>query len=353
MISLLCVLQAVRRWTGAVVVCGMAVLASSSSLAAQGFELVGARPRGMGGAFVAVADDASATWWNPAGLPSTLIFDGVADIGGLTAVPAGSIEEASAAGRDRAVLVAAAFPVAALSFTRVHQWRLEPAPTAEPSGSRQEGGRIPAARSLLTQHFGVSLAQSLGDAVVVGVTARLVRGGVSSAEAAGGAIDEVFDRASDGSRTGTTRGDVDAGVLVRLARLRLGLSARNLTAPTFAGADGVTWRLGRRVRAGLAVVADADRAGRQRWVVAADADLTRDDQVAGDWRGIGAGLERWMAGRRVAVRGGFEASTAGDARPSATGGISVAVPGGLFLDVAGVAGAQRRRGWGLSAHVMF
>ena len=44
--------------------------------------LVGARARGMGGAFVAVADDASATWWNPAGLPATLIFDGVADVGG-------------------------------------------------------------------------------------------------------------------------------------------------------------------------------------------------------------------------------------------------------------------------------
>jgi hypothetical protein len=89
------------------------------------------------------------------------------------------------------------------------------------------------------------------------------------------------------------------------------------------------------------------------WVVAADADLTRDDQVAGTWRGVGAGAERWIAGRRVAVRGGVEASTIGAARTAATGGVSVAVPGGLFLDVAGVAGAQRRRGWGLSAHVMF
>ena len=34
----------------------------------QGFEAVGIRALGMGGAFVAVADDASATYWNPAGL---------------------------------------------------------------------------------------------------------------------------------------------------------------------------------------------------------------------------------------------------------------------------------------------
>ena len=353
MISLLRVFHVVQRTLGAFALCGVVAIASPSSVAAQGFELVGARSRGMGGAFVAVADDASATWWNPAGLPSTLIFDGVADLAALNSIPDRPIEDASTAGQDRALLVAAAFPVAALSYTRVHQWRLEPVPTAGPSGSRQEGGRVPAAQSLLTQHFGVSLAQSLGDAVVVGVTARLVRGGVSSAVSVGGSIDEAFDRAADATRATATTGDVDAGVLVRLARVRLGLSARNLAAPTFTGVDGVSWTLDRRVRAGVAMVADADRAGRQLWVVAADADLTRDDQVAGTWRGVGAGVERWMAGRRVAVRGGVEASTAGAARPAATGGVSVAVPGGFFLDVAGVAGAQRRRGWGLSAHVMF
>ena len=43
--------------------------------AAQGFEPVGTRAQGMGGAFVAVADDATATYWNPAGLASIPIFD--------------------------------------------------------------------------------------------------------------------------------------------------------------------------------------------------------------------------------------------------------------------------------------
>lgn len=353
MISPVGLFKALLRLQAAVALCGAVALVSPSPLEAQGFEVVGTRARGMGGAFVAVADDATATWWNPAGLPSTLIFDGVADLGALNAVPDRPIEDASTAGQDRAWQVAAAFPVAALSFTRVHQWRLEPVPTAGPSGSRQEGGRVATARSLLTQHFGASLAQSLGDAVVVGMTARLVRAGVSVSGAASGPIDDAFDRAADAPRVTTTRGDVDAGVLIRLARVRLGLSARNLTAPRFTGADGVSWTMDRRVRAGLAVVADADRAGRQAWVVAADADLTRDDEVAGSWRGIGAGVERWMAGRRVAVRGGVEASTAGRARASATGGVSVAVPGGFFLEVSGVAGAQRRRGWGLSAHVMF
>ena len=353
MISLSRIFLAVPASAFGLALVGTLALTAPAVVQSQGFELVGTRPAGMGNAFVAVADDASATWWNPAGLPATLVFDGVADLGAFTFVPDRPIEEASSAGQDRALLVAAAFPVAAISYTRVHQWRLEPVPTARVPGSRQEGGRAPVGRSLLTQYFGVSFAQSIGDAVVVGLTARLVRGGVSSAGAASGTIDEVFDRAADAKRATATRGDVDAGVLVRLSRLRLGLSARNLAAPTFTGADGITWTLGRRVRAGVAMVADASRAGRQPWVVAADADLTRDDQVAGSWRGIGAGVERWMAGRRLALRGGVEASTAGAARPAATGGVSVAVPGGFFVDVAGVAGAEQRRGWGLSAHVMF
>ena len=43
------------------------------------YELVGTRAQGMGGAFVAVADDATATWWNPAGLATgatiSFVFD--------------------------------------------------------------------------------------------------------------------------------------------------------------------------------------------------------------------------------------------------------------------------------------
>src|ERR1041384_681860 len=44
---------------------------------AQMYEAVGIRAQGMGGAFVAIADDASATWWNPAGLASGTLFSGI------------------------------------------------------------------------------------------------------------------------------------------------------------------------------------------------------------------------------------------------------------------------------------
>ena len=42
---------------------------------AQSIETVGERAMGMGGAFVAVADDSSATWWNPGALAAGPFLD--------------------------------------------------------------------------------------------------------------------------------------------------------------------------------------------------------------------------------------------------------------------------------------
>ena len=54
-------------------------MATAAPAAAQTFEIVGTRAAGMGGAFVAVADDASATYWNPGGLALGRMFSAVVD----------------------------------------------------------------------------------------------------------------------------------------------------------------------------------------------------------------------------------------------------------------------------------
>jgi hypothetical protein len=60
----------------------VAVICAIPSLAsAQLFETIGIRAQGMAGAFVAVADDASATWWNPAGIASGAFFSGIVERG--------------------------------------------------------------------------------------------------------------------------------------------------------------------------------------------------------------------------------------------------------------------------------
>src|SRR5690242_5273284 len=54
------------------------VLAWPAVAGAQTIETVGERAMGMGGAFVAVADDSTATWWNPAALAAGPFLDAAA-----------------------------------------------------------------------------------------------------------------------------------------------------------------------------------------------------------------------------------------------------------------------------------
>src|SRR5258705_3041766 len=64
----------------------------ASVCSAQIVESVGNRALGMGGAFVAVATDSSATWWNPAGLAigpfaDVAVAPGRVRLGGNMAAP--------------------------------------------------------------------------------------------------------------------------------------------------------------------------------------------------------------------------------------------------------------------------
>ena len=307
---------------------GLAPMAS-----AQSFNLVGTRARGMGGAFVAVADDASATWWNPAGLPNSLIVDGVVDFqsDGFTDPQPTPVSGKSAGARNGSFGLAFAFPALGVSYYRLRQSGLEPT-TAEAAPDRQDPGTAPLARSLLSQQFGVSLVHSIGDALVVGGTVRFVRGSVATVPASATDPDAALDAVGDASGPESSHGDVDLGALLRLSRVRVGVAARNLAAPEYRADDGLVWRVDRAVRVGVAVVGDADRAGRQVWTVACDADLTRE---------------------RTPI-GGLHVSTVDDARPAVAGGASVMLSGGLWVEGQAIGGADRAsRGWGLSAHVMF
>jgi hypothetical protein len=325
-----------------------------SPAGAQSFDLVGTRAKGMAGAFVAVADDATATWWNPAGVSSTLIFDGVADFrqDQLIDRQQTPIVGLTPGLRNGAVGAAVATPALGFSYFRVRQTGVEPAKD-EDGRDRQDRGTASLARSLLTQQFGVTLAQSVGDFVVVGATVRVVRGSVGTAPASSAAPGPGMDAAAEADGQARTTGDVDVGILARTGRVRLGFAARNLAAPTFHGADGRPWRVSRLARVGVAIVADADRAGRQVWTLAVDADLAEDVTPFGRRRQFAAGAERWLT-HRIGIRGGLGASTSDGARPTASVGGSVAVSSGVFVEGQATAGSDRAaKGWGVSVHAQF
>jgi hypothetical protein len=305
------------------------LLLPTSAVAQGPFETAGTRALGMGGAFVAVADDATATFWNPAGLSTLRFFDGSLE---RTTIEADVPE----AGADRRwstddTRLSLALPVVAFTYAR-QRIELPSLPTAGLAPGRQDQQIEAVARTFRVQHFGLTLVQSLGDAVVVGSTVRLVRAGVGDAE---------------------NRFDADIGALASFGRLRLGLAVRNLTAPEFEAELPESWRIRRQARVGASIGGEPAR-GQRPWAAALDVDLTRTTLAGSERRSLAAGAERWLSNRRFAVRGGARVQTVGDLRPAASGGASVAIRSGVLIETQATGGSDAAdRGWSVSARLTF
>ncbi len=339
---------------------GLAILAACATTArAQNFEAVGNRALGMGGAFVAVADDSTAVYWNPAGLANSAVVD-VSLQRTSAASPRGADGTAVTTGgsRQSAMLFAFAIPSLGVSYFRSRLDRA-PSPTAGPTDSRQNDR--PAVSSLAVDEAGVTLLQSLLANVVVGTTLKLARGSsavVSSAPDV--SLSAAWDSASRAPATGVTRFDLDVGVLAFAGPIRFGLAGRNLREPDFGPGDATgSGRLERQVRAGLAFtpgfVVNRTAASQPSLTIAFDADLTRSVRTAaGVERHVAAGVEGWVMNRRLGLRGGVRANTIGDRRPVASAGASVAVRSGLFVETQLARGrADAGSQWSVGGRVTF
>jgi hypothetical protein len=318
---------------------------------AQGLETLGNRAAALS-AFVAVADDASAVAWNPAGLVYGPIFNILLDFGRSTSAPDEAPPQAGgAAGQLGGTLVSLGVPPLGLSYYRLRATAVVPvSPAVVGSPGREE--RQVAVRSLVTTNLGATVLQSVGDYVTLGATVRLVRGHVASDGGTIGAWDEGFDRAERLEKRGETTGDVDAGVMVAAGRWRAGAVVRNLTTPAFEveSGDGEAV-VARHARAGVAW--GNAWPGLSRTIVAVDADLTRVHHPAGERRDLAAGVERWFREQQIGVRGGVRASTVGAARPVVSGGVSYAVRSGTYVEAYVAGGSAGDRGWGVAARLTY
>jgi hypothetical protein len=296
-----------------------ALMACASLARAQSYEGVGIRAQGMAGAFVAVADDATASWWNPAGLATSASF---ADV----------IVEAGEGGNRG---VALGFPSLGLSYYRLNISQIQPSGSTGPGGSSRQdlgavGTGLPVASMALDQ-VGVTMGQSIGGHLVVASTLKLVHA------------------------RSETRGGLDVGTMAAFGPVRLGLTVRDVTSGTFGSGDGA-FELARRARAGVAVIAPA-RGRIDGLTVAFDADLTKAPIDGRDERHVAGGAEAWMLGRRLGVRGGIGAAFADD--PAGGGsfgafGVSVSPLRRVYVDGAVTRGpvAERNR-WGFDLRVTF
>jgi hypothetical protein len=333
----------------------VSVVLFTARAGAQTYDSVGIRAQGMGGAFVAVSDDADAAWWNPAGLAGGAYFNALIEYGKVQE-PAQATDPTGAAlpaWRDSARGFTVAFPALALSYYRLQVSEIRPLGPATDAGTvdRQDRGGAPVSLStLVLQQFGATVGESIGSHFVIGSTVRIVRGRFAVATSA--AADASLDRAAGLEGAAATRGDVDVGAMATFGGLRLGAAVKHLTQPSFTSGDDRV-DLNRQARVGIsATTPGAGALG--PLTIAVDADVTRTPTAAGDVRHVGAGAEAWLLARRIGLRGGVTANTADAARPSGSAGASVAVRSGLYVDGQLTRGSDRTvKGWGFALRVTF
>lgn len=259
---------------------------------AQTFGGIGTRAEGMGGAFVAVADDASAVYWNPAGIATGATFD--------FQIAKGE----GAAGS--ATFVGATMPVLGLSFYRTHTVQVSPDRKTDGSGKVE-------IRTLDTSNVGITFVQTIVSGLVIGTTARVVKGGVEGFESG-------------------TKTDFDAGAVMSAGSIRVGIAGRNLRRPEFEGPSGPV-PITRQVRVGAAWVPRSLAAGLYGpFSLAFDADLTRTPGVFGDLRMAAVGGEYWLARGLVGGRAGLRWSTLDRENRAVSGGLTVRLPRSVFAE---------------------
>ena len=334
-------------------------VAAARPAAAQIYESVGTRAQGLGGAFVAVADDATASWWNPAGLATGAYFNVVLERGRTTEPAEPDETGGSPARRVSSGGFSAAFPALGLSYYRLRASEIGvPASTAAPGDGRQDQRagatagliRFGQFRAIRYSQYGATVGQSIGDHFVVGSTVKVIRAGAESRITVG--EDHLFDAADDLDVAVKTRTGLDLGAMASFNRLRVGLSVRNVHELNV-GTDDDPFILARQARAGVAVLG-GKHGVLEAVTVAADADLTTAAGLFGDTRHVATGAEAWLFARRLGVRGGGSVNSIGERRPSGSVGVSVAPLSGFFVEAAWTEGRDASlRGWTTSLRVTF
>ena len=326
----------------------------AAHVGAQPADVVGIRAQGMAGAFTAVADDATASWWNPAGMAGGAYFNALFDSGTHREppedrTPAGDPQRAM---RDSATTFAVAYPALGLSYYRLRISGMQPQiSTGTGAGVRQEGGATEVRlRTMVLNQFSASAGQSLGSHLVIGSTFKVVNGGaVSWIQPAATAS---LESAADVDPSGDTKVGLDIGAMAVFGRARVGIMVRNVNELEF-GDSSEPFTLTRQARIGLAL-STGSRGAIGTMTFAVDGDLTRIPTVLGDERRLAFGGELWTSNRSLGVRAGVNLNTIGDHRTAVSGGLSLGIKKGLYADGEVSGGTDDgRRGWGIGARVTF
>jgi hypothetical protein len=321
---------------------------------AQIVESVGTRAMGMGGAFVAVATDSTASWWNPAALAAGPFMD-VSTGRGVT-----DLRDTLPARRDRVSWFTLGSPPFGFSYYRLHLTDAAASPTAQERADRQEGeeqeGGTRPLRTLSATQLSATVVQTLLPGVHAGATLKYLRGTLRLGVAGPSSdVSALLDAGEDleGGET-QTKFDLDIGVIATAGPIRLGTVIRNVTEPEFTHLDPAApgMRLPRQVRIGAAF--DAEKTTAVPFTFSVDADVLTYATAAGERKVVAFGAEQWLLARRLGIRGGARFNRVGGEERAGTVGLSVGVRSGFYLEGNYVAGGSAdERGWGADARVSF
>lgn len=302
----------------------LVLLASATAAQAQSFETAGARALGMGGAFVGVADDVTAIWWNPAGLASGGFFSLAVERNSFEDRRGGLFAPTTAPARRSSFFLGAGSLPLGLSYVRTREQYITSGPADEA-----------VQRELVTHQAGVTVLQSLSETIVVAGTVKYVRGNASAGPV------EIEPEGQGGNAI-----DADLAMMAVAGDLKVGVTFRNLTSPEFEALDGTRLELPWRARAGVSYLAAP------ALTVAADIDL-RPVQLPGNrTRNVALGGEYRLA--RLALRAGARFDSIGDVNPLGTVGGSYAVRNGVWVDGWAAAGStDAGRGWGIAGRIVY
>ena len=323
------------------------VLAAESVPAVQESQILGARARGLGGAFTAVADDVTAFYWNPAGVArgpfvrlgafwGTAFRDRdelVESLQGAQPGGGSTLSGSGAAGFSAGITV---LNVAATRFTYT---------------DTELDGTTLRTRGLKTTDIVLTFVQSLPpDDLIVGLNVHYIRGtsfkGVRPAADVPSSEQNVKELTRWATESGQRAGSesepgLDLGVLYQPGEwVRLGFSARNLTRPDFfvGGNEEIVFEA--HARAGVALYLP------RSVLVAMDVDLNKREEKRGGvgYRELALGVEKgWWAGR-LTLRGGVQAELGGvRSTPGFSSGLGLEMRG-LRLDLAVTTSTRGRRG---------
>ena len=247
----------------------------------QTTESIGPRAPGMGGAFVAVASDSSATWWNPAGIATGPLIDI------SLARTRIEVNDRLPAWRQTTSWFALATLPLGISYYRFQITDIQPFdPTGQDAASREERRAGVPVSSLSASHVGFTLVQTLIPGVHAGATLKYVRGTFHQ-----GRDDSLADPADlldrgDALEDGETesRFDLDVGLLAVTGPVRFGAHVRNVREPVFGRV-----RLPRQTRLGVAF--DPEPIGGAPLTIAFDADVETYLSGSGARRVVAVGAE--------------------------------------------------------------